>query len=352
MTRALALPLASCGNRPRPPAHSLAPSDPAETITDSLGRSIGIPEKIESAVIFSTAAYTMLRVLGVEHTITGAGEHVVTRIKGMGGHGGIENFGLWNNPSVEKLITARPDLVIAYGTFTPVETMKQLEAANITVAFFDLYMPRRMDGEMLALGRLYRKEAKAQEYADFLNSYKRLIAERTERIPLAARARVYWEGYSDFSTVSNAAQSAGELIADAACVNIASHLSAPYPKVSGEWILEANPDIIIKNSAAAAGIAGQEIHTRFFAQKEYERLGRRAGWQNLRALKNKKFLILASEIAVTPEGSAAGALIIAKTAYPERFADIDPLAVYEEIRRRFLRAEGPAGVLVHPWEYP
>ena len=218
------------------------------------------------------------------------------------------------------------------------------------MVLIDLYKPRNIEDEILTLGKLYRREEKAREYVDFLNRYKNLVKERTGDIPRNERPRVYLENYSDYSTSSSAAESMNDLLESAACINIAADLPAPYPRISDEWILEQRPDIIIKNCSSTAGILGPDIYDDTFAAKEYKRLASRLGWANLPALKNHKFIILSSIITTSPEGPAIGALIIAKTAYPDRFRDIDPLEIYADIRRRFLRDESPAGILVYPWE--
>lgn len=54
------------------------------------------------------------------------------------------------------------------------------------------------------------------------------------------------------------------------------------------------------------------------------RIVSRPGWNNIDAVKNGKMLILYSRIGTNPLGTAMAPLYIAKTAYPDKFEDIDP----------------------------
>lgn len=60
------------------------------------------------------------------------------------------------------------------------------------------------------------------------------------------------------------------------------------------------------------------------AKELYNKIISRPGWKNVKAVSEKKVLIINSTIGTSPLGSAIAPLYIAKIAYPELFKDINP----------------------------
>jgi iron complex transport system substrate-binding protein len=313
-----------------------------DTITDSRGRVTKIPEKIERAIVLNSNCWNMLKIIGAEGTVIGVTD---TSLEALGK--GVENFGSWQKPNVEKILAARPGIVFTYGNLMASESLRQMEDSGITLVCLDFYKPSGINREILALGKLYHREKAAQEYVDFLDGWTSIIVERLADIPLSRRVKVYWEHYRDYISVGPGS-GGHELIEAAFCVNLTGNEAAENPKISDEWILTANPGLIIKASSVTAGILGTDITDKAPAIAEYQRLKNRPGWSELQAVQNGKLLLLSSDITTSPEGSVIGPLLIAKAAYPERFTDIDPIAVYADMLRRFFGREQFSGVVVHP----
>jgi iron complex transport system substrate-binding protein len=330
----------SCARAQRP---SQSESSKYGTITDSQGRVVAIPEKIEKTIILNSISYAMLQIIGASDTVIGTQfpnlKHAAP---------GLQNFGTWTAPNVERIIEAAPDVVLAYSRRIPAESARQIEGAGITLVFFDFFVPSETAREIIELGRLYRNEEAAKEYVAFLDRYYDLINERLVDIKADERKKVYFELYSDYASVSNGS-GAHEIIDAAGCINIAAEASVPYPKVSDEWILGHDPDIIVRCvSSNDSGIMGPDVTDTAGAEKYYQALLNRLGWSSLSAVKNKKFILICPDIAVSLEGNIVGVLTIAKLAYPDRFQDIDPMAVYAEIQNRFFNNKEPRGLMVYP----
>lgn len=308
-------------------------------IIDSRGEAVGIPEKIRKAVVLNTNCYEMLIVLGVEDTVIGVSSTNKEAIQN-----GIADFGDWRNPNIEKIVASRPDIVFAYGSSTSQETIRQLENAGIALACLEFYIQSVIDREIIELGRLYRKEAAARRYLNALTHYKDIIAARTALIPEEKRMRVYYESYTNYKSVGPGT-GGNEDIELAGCINVMAGSRQTYPEVSDEWILEQNPDLIVKTSSTTAGRLGRLVTDDRAARREYERLVSRTGWSGLDAVKNRRLLIISSDL----DNSVTGILAIAKTAYPALFADLDPLAIDAEIQRAFFHNDAPQnGVLLYP----
>ncbi|WP_425059986.1 hypothetical protein SCACP_06220 [Sporomusa carbonis] len=92
---------------------------------------------------------------------------------------------------------------------------------------------------------------------------------------------------------------------------------------------------------------GEGYTDRTAAKAAYDKLISRTGWHDLAAVKNNKVLLLAQNIGTTPEGSIIGMLYMAKTMYPDKFADIDPYTVYKEMEQEFFDVEA-TGIIAYP----
>jgi iron complex transport system substrate-binding protein len=333
----------SCARTPR---SAQSESSKYGTVTDSQGRIIAIPEKIEKTIILNSICYAMLQIIGASDTVIGT---QFPNLKSAAPD--LQNFGTWTAPNVERIIEAAPDVVLAYSRRIPDESARQIEEAGITLVFFDFFVPSGTAREIIELGRLYRNEGAAKEYVAFLDQYYNLINGRLSDIKNEERKTVYFESYGDYASVSKGS-GAQEMIDAAGCINIAAEASVPYPKVSDEWILGHDPDIIVKSVSSNDGIMGTDVTDTAGAEKFYQALLNRSGWNGLYAVKNKKFILMDPDMASSPEGSIAGVLTIAKLAYPDRFRDIDTAAVYAEMQSRFFNNKNPRGLMLYPQGYP
>jgi len=298
--------------------------------TDKNGGAAHIPDGIKSAVVLNSNCYKMLEVLGVEDTVTGIADNMKETV-----NKNIPVVGSWNKPNIEKILEIRPDIVFAYQNYIPDESLRHLENAGIKVLFLEFYKPGLIPEEIEKLGRLYGKEEAAQKYIDSLNGQKEQLTQRLKNIPENERRTVYYET-ANGSSVSEGT-GGDELITGAFCINIAGDEKALYPKLSDEWILEQDPDVIVKIAYDDKDIAAA-----------YEKLLNRAGWKNLKAVKEGKVILLTQDLATSPDGFISATFLIAKTAYPELFGDIDPLEVYAEMRSRFPGYKSPSGIMIYP----
>jgi iron complex transport system substrate-binding protein len=317
-------------------------TSPYGTISDSAGQVIAIPEKIHRVIALNSNCFTMLKVIDALETVIGVSD---TNYEALAL--GLENFGLWNKPNIEKIIEAKPDVLFAYHNYIANEDIRRIERYGIQIVYLEFYMPHAIKGEIAELAKLYRKEDAALPYLNFINEYVSLINDRLQGIQAKDRARVYYEGYADYSSV---AQGSGghELIEDAFCVNIAANSNVSYPKLNDEYIIEQNPDVILKIFSASTGILGANTGDAGAARSEYNRLKQRPLWNKLSAIETNRLVLSSSDIMTSPDGFIVGTLVIAKAAYPELFIDINPIDIYTYIQGNFFGNKRIKGVYIFP----
>lgn len=310
------------------------------TIKDSNGREIKIPAKMQRVIVLNSSTFNMITAIGAANTIIGVNDSTQQTEPAAAK---LAVFGTFMQPNVEKIIEARPDALLVNSNINSAQ-IKQLEDAGITVIFFEFYLPSILQDEILTLGKLFNKEAEAQKYADFIMKYRNMIENRVKDIKPEDKATVYFEGYSDYSTVARGA-GGDELVTLAGGINIAGQENMKYPKVSAEWVLQKNPQVIVKTISCNNRAMGEGFTDKNKVEALYDSVVSRTGWNELSAVKNNKVVLLAQDIGTTPDGSIIGLLYMAKTMYPDRFADIDPYEVYKQMKKEFYQVEAK-GIIV------
>jgi iron complex transport system substrate-binding protein len=135
------------------------------------------------------------------------------------------------------------------------------------------------------------------------------------------KKKVYFER-SDF-TAMGAGTGYNEMLELANATNAAAKLNIPYPTVSTEWLLEENPDVIIKIITADT-----------ITVEMYDNLVNRAGWNRLDAVKNGRVYLISNDISSGPR-AMIGSLYIGKWCYPERFTAVNPDSVHLHWMRKY-----------------
>ena len=158
---------------------------------------------------------------------------------------GAVNIGGAHSPSLEKLLSADPDFVIASAsTASHVEMKEVLEAAGITVAYFDVdnfddYLQMlRICTDITGRGDLYQMnglalQEKIQEIRRQFTQAGLSDKEKTVLVLRAASGFVKAKGSS--GTIL------GEMLADLGCINIANSDTSLLENLSVESVIRQEP---------------------------------------------------------------------------------------------------------------
>ena len=184
----------------------------------------------------------------------------VARIPVIGGFGA---------PSLERLIAARPTLVLDVDLAD--ETLAaQLQAAGLRRERIRCRGLDDIPGALLQAGALLHREEAARGLADSLRA--RIAALRREDTGVTNRPSVYVEIWSDPLTTVGRGTFISDLVHLAGGLNIGDAVEREYFTVSPEWVLARDPDVILcLYMAPDAGVRDQVL--------------KRSGWQNLGAVR-------------------------------------------------------------------
>ncbi len=160
----------------------------------------------------------------------------------------------------------------------------------------------------------------AEEADSGMTYYSVLLQERTEALFECKRLNVYWETKEDHLTVfrSSAEHS---LILNAGAYDVSARLLEDNLHVDDGWITRKNPDVVVK--VVDRSVLGTGVYSTGSARSIYADLMAREGWNTLNAVRNKRVILLSEEFLESSHLRLAAMLIIAGTAYPDQFQDLD-----------------------------
>lgn len=309
-----------------PPETTEAPTEP-ETIYDTNGNAFELPFELNKAVVINSSIYEMFCVLGKDDVVIGVSDTTSTPASALE----KEKFGDWREPNVEKILEAEPDAVFGYASWLDSGIAKQFTDAGIPVVMLNLSKPEEILGEVEFLGKLLNAEERANSFISDIQGMLDLVAERTADVEPVS---VYWEGYTDYKSVGKG--SGGDSLMRLANVHsVTGEEATSYPEISDEWLLEANPQMIVKTVSSTKGIMGETVTDPSAATELYDSIVSRPGWDGMDAVANGYVLMLHSRICTTPLGLGICPLYMAKMAYPEKFEDVDPDAYLKDMLARY-----------------
>ena len=167
--------------------------------------------------------------------------------------------------------------------------------------------------------------------------YTVLLKERSESLYVCKRLNLYWETVDDHVTVYKASDE-HQLILDSGAYDVSARLLPENLKVDDGWVCRKNPEIIVK--IVLRSMLGGGVLNAAAAASELQALISRPGWQDMDAVKNKRVLLISQDMLEAPYLRLAAGLLIAKTANPEVYADVDAAQALKALTEE---AAGTAG---------
>lgn len=321
-------------------------------VTDQIGREVHVPDQVNRVVILQHQTLNIAVQLDAMDTVVGVldewkkqlGAHYVRlapNLPDLAMPGGLTKV------NIEELLMLKPDVVFVTN-YAPADMVKQIEDAGLAVVAISLLdvppeeavkmnpsvadEPAAIDAGFAAGVRLIAdildKKEKGEAMIAVTKKTRALVAERLADIPEDQRVPVYMAN-PDLSTYGRGKYT-GLMMERAGARNVANEI-AGFKQVTMEDVLKWNPSVIFVQERYPAVV--DEIKTT-------------ASWQTIDAVRNGRIHLMPQYAKAwgypMPEAMALGELWMAKTLYPERFADIDMQkeadAYYKEFYRTDYRA--------------
>ncbi|TDA32639.1 MAG: hypothetical protein DSO03_02270 [Hadesarchaea archaeon] len=298
------------------------------TVIDDSGKLVRLPQPVRKIVVLQSDAGEILCALGAENLVIGVSP--TTKQKMAPKFDNLPEVGSSSSPNYEAIVGLQPEVVITYSgkVGSEEELRKRLEPLGIKILCVDAYKLELIPRDIRLLGLVLRKENEAEKYAGFFENLLKLIENRVSG--LENRVRVYVEGHKDYQTASYGTMAHG-IVTAAGGLNLAAGEPVSYPIVSPEWVLQKDPDVILKNAGKSALPGGGRALTNPEPlRKVWETLVSRPGWGELKAVKENRVYVIAWDLW----GGGSQIVTIcyaAKFFYPQLFGDLDPSSIHREL---------------------
>ncbi len=257
-----------------------APVRSGVTFTDDLGRTVTVdnPQRV-AAMIGSFADIWCLA--GGKETLAAAADDAWTSFD-LGLDNTTANLGAIKTPSVETLLAAQPDFVLAScNTVSNVEMEETFAGAGITAAYFDV---QNFEDYLRMLKICTEITGCEENYEVYGLKVQRQIEAAIERCNQISPTVLCIRATGVSCKVKGGKDNVlGEMLTDLGCVNVADG-SSMLENLSLEAIIAADPDYIFAVLQGADSSA---------AQKKLENtLLLNPAWASLRAVKEGRFYTL------------------------------------------------------------
>jgi iron complex transport system substrate-binding protein len=194
---------------------------------------------------------------------------------------------------LERIVTLRPDIVLAWGGGTPPATIAKLHELGLRVV---VLKPRTLDDPARHLELIGALTGHREESLAAAAHYRQALAALRAREAHAAPLRVFYQVNEQPLYTVNGLAPLGQVIALCGGVNPFAALAPLAPVVSEEAVIAADPQVILSASGEGGSLAALRAHW-----------GR---WPTLAATRRGAFHALDADLVTRPgprlpEGAAA-----------------------------------------------
>lgn len=292
-----------------------APAASSRTVVDAIGRKVVLPDVIRGVVITCYGGVTH------EVSVMGAAGRILAQpsmrrfpnlLKMYPRFAAAEDAGSFENVSIERIMTLKPDLVIV-GITSP-RANRKIESLGIPVVTAAI---GRADidallNEFRMMGKVFGTEKRAAELVSFWKERLSFIRKRVSGIPVSKRKRVFYMGSESSLSTDGRLWWGQHFISAAGGVNVAADIG-PARQVTVEQLLVWNPDVIVMHTDTGLLSAARPA-------KDNPRM------RNVKAVKDNR--VYPCPVGAfwwdrpSPE-AILGIMWLARTLYPERMKGLD-----------------------------
>jgi iron complex transport system substrate-binding protein len=330
------------------------------TIVDGCDRIVTVKKPIERIAGLHTSPCREFCMLEVEDKVVGVCIKYVKkdldkypRLKGK------PDIGTIYEPNYETIAEVKPDVLIMSASLTYLEpVVKKLEPMGIKVVGLHLNPQgstsheRELyyDHQLTQLGYMLDKEERAASFIEWKQGIFDLIEDRTGDLKEEEKVRVFGtnvkhalKGEKEFGCGGMYSR----VIGLSGCIAVEPPGSTKVVKVSGEWLLKQDPDVIVSSSYYPKEGFGYSVTDETLAKQTLDQVLDHVVIRETKAAKEGK-ISLYSYYGLSSGGQTPlGALYLAKRVYPERFEDVDPAEYHRHYFEDWFNV-GCQGV----WFYP
>jgi iron complex transport system substrate-binding protein len=266
-------------------------------ITDDMGRHVALATRPQRIISIAPSNTEVVFALGLGDTVVGVDQYSDYPPEAQQ----KPQLGGYVDPNLEQIGAAAPDLVLATevheATIVP-----ELEALGVTTVVID---PKNLDDvldSITLVGAITGEEARA---ARLVCDLHRRVDDVEARIASAPHPRVFFELSPELYT-AGPGSFIDDLLTRAGGDNVAAGAREPWPQLSTEAVLTADPEVILL-ADHEAGVTAEGVRTR-------------PGWQAVSAVEHGRIVTIDPALTNRPGPRVVDGLEeIARILQPDRF---------------------------------
>jgi len=313
--------LSGCGPEKAP----VATAGKEVTIIDQTGKHVEISVPVERIVSINSGMSALICAFGDEDRIVGRDSYSTfpSSLKDV-----LEVGRSSARPNIELILEQHPDVVVA-DTMLHDDQREKLEAAGVPVIIDTTSDLETLIPLLRNIGLMLDKVEKAEEIVSFIEYYSNIVEQRIGGLKTGEKPLVLFQRRNLYDSAS-ALSSYNKPLVAAGGVNIAADEPVSLPKLSAEWVLERNPDVIVNR------ISGDDTLEEMAALRD--EIISEPGLAEVSAVKEGRVYIIKADVFLSVR-YPVGLLYYAKWFHPDLFQDIDPGAVHKELIEKFYGKE-------------
>jgi iron complex transport system substrate-binding protein len=308
------------------------------TIVDAQGRNVTLNVPIKRAIAINSGSMEIMRAIGTD---------LKTVLVGVTSYA-LKDPLYWpelqdkasivyGSPDYEQIAKLKPDLVILYKKPYKDESFEKFETIDVPVISLNCHDQDTLDSDIIILGELFNKRENAHNLVDWCHDYRMKIQERTADISEDKKLKVMFYSFPDtyYPILKARTGESGvqATLEGAGAINIAEDLnsSSGTADVDSEWVITANPDVIIGCLSAGEAKTGYSTNESAieYLKNMRDTLLNDSAIKLTNAGKDEKVFIICTDLNRGPM-EVAGMAYLAKYFYPDLFEDINPQKILEE----------------------
>jgi iron complex transport system substrate-binding protein len=248
----------------------------AREVTDQTGRRVSIPEHPERLISLAPSITETLYALGLGGRVVGDTDYCEYPPEAKK----KPHVGPILNPSLEKIVTLQPDLVLGSPEANRIETADRL--ARLGIPLYGV-TAHTVDETLHSIEDLGQVLGRGVEARGLVQGLRQRIEGVERRVAGRGRPKVLFVVWYRPLTTVGARTFIGDVIRRAGGASISEDLGGEWPRLSLEEALHRDPDVILfpRSESFAPQL------------EEFQRL---PGWRDLRAVRNRRMYFVSDTI--------------------------------------------------------
>lgn len=246
----------------------------ARTLVDELGRTVKLPDHPHRLVCLAPSVVDDVYALGAGGEIVAVTDYTRNPPEARS----KPSVGLPLNPSMEKIVSVHPDLVLGSSDAKQSDTLARLDRLGIPVFMVN---PRGIEGiyrSILSLGAALGREEAAQAVVAGLRKREAAVRARVAGKPRIGVLMPIW--YEPIMTIGKYAYIT-DMITIAGGRSVTEDIAQEWPQVSLEAMLARAPEALLLERGSAMS---------------FEAVQNRPGWRDLPAVRNHRIYYVSGQI--------------------------------------------------------